>query len=149
MPRPRTSSFSEEEFIQLGQEMVNWVIENDPIHLSQWYSGVKKFIYKDWKTFIQRDEFIPYYDQALKIVGLKYLLKDSPIEPSLKQRWQRVYYADLKDQEDQDKKDDLAREAEMQRGVSHDYEQKLGSMLDQLKRARQSVENEPGERNES
>jgi hypothetical protein len=100
--RPRTVSFEPEEMILLGEEMLKWVKENDPIHLSMWYYGVKYFLYEEWETMIKRPEFVGYYERAMSIIGYKYLKKDSPIEPSLKQRWARVYFKDLRKQEDFD-----------------------------------------------
>ncbi len=71
--RPRTTSFSVEEMIELGEEMVEWVIKNKKtLHLSEWYTIEKGFLYREWKTFIQREEFIPHYEKALKIIGKKY-----------------------------------------------------------------------------
>ena len=73
--RPRTTSFSEDEMIELGIEMVDFVRKNKKtiLHLSEWYTIEKGFTYNEWKTFIQKPEFLPYYEQALKIVGLKYV----------------------------------------------------------------------------
>lgn len=102
---PRTVSLPPDEMIALGKEMIKWVIENDPIHLSEFYFGVKHYEYSKWDAMTQRPEFLPYYQQALAIIGYKYLRKDSPIEPSLKHRWQRVYFKDLKKSEDQDAND--------------------------------------------
>lgn len=107
--RPRTSSLSTEEMIQLGQEMVEWCIENKPLHLSEWYTIKKMFTYNQWKSFIQKKEFIPYYEKALKLVGIQYLDKESRIRDGISQRWQRVYFKDLKEKEDKDKKSDLER----------------------------------------
>ncbi len=98
----RTVSFPEDEMISLGQEMINWVIENKPIHLSMWYTQHKDFTDKQWDTFIKRPEFIHYYTKALKLVGYAYLDKDSQVDVRLKDRWQRVYFKDLKKQEDED-----------------------------------------------
>lgn len=104
--RPRTVSFSPEEMEKLGQEMINYIYNNigDIVHLSDWYTLEKSFTYKQWKTFIHREEFIPYYEKALRIIGKKYLIKDTDIEPSLKHRWLRHYFADLREQEDEDAK---------------------------------------------
>lgn len=105
MVRPRVFSFSKEEMIVLGEEMVKWVKEHpDMLHLSEWYTIEKGFTYKEWKNFIQLEEFLPYYEKALKIVGLKYLNKDSKVRDGISQRWQRVYFGDLRDQEDEDAK---------------------------------------------
>ncbi len=100
--RPRTTSLPENEMIELGKEMVAWVKENRPYHLSTWYTLEKGFIYEEWKTFIQRKEFIPFYQAALLIVGEQYLIRDTEIEPSLKQRWQKVYFKDYKEAEEQE-----------------------------------------------
>lgn len=102
---PRTVSFSPEEMIKLGEEMVKWVKEHPNIlHLSEWYTIEKMFTYNQWKTFLQRQEFVPYYEIALKLVGKKYLDKTSNVRDNISHRWLRIYYKDLKDQEDEDKK---------------------------------------------
>lgn len=102
--RPRTVSLPPEEMEKLGQEMVDWVRQNNPIHLSQWYSCYKHFTKKQWKTMIHCEEFLPYYEEALFKVGYNYLTKDSIIESSLKHRWLRHYFSDLREQEDEDAK---------------------------------------------
>ena len=57
---PRTVSFPPDEMIKLGEEMVKWVNEHPEIlHLSEWYTIHKMFTYKQWKTFIQCNEFLP------------------------------------------------------------------------------------------
>lgn len=96
---PRTTSPSDEELEILGQEMIDWVKANEPIHLSQWYSMIKKMTYEQWKAIIQIKVFLPYYQEALQRVGMKYL--DGTINPSIAQRWQRVYFKDLKEEENE------------------------------------------------
>lgn len=100
--RPRTVSFSDEEFEILGEEMVKWVTENYDyaLHLSDWYTVVKGFTYNQWKTFLQKEAFLPHYEKALKIVGRKYLDKNTNIRDGISQRWQRVYFKDLREEED-------------------------------------------------
>ena len=101
--RPRTVSFTPDEMIELGEEMVEWVTLNDPLHLSQWYTIHKGFMYREWKTFIQKKEFLPYYEIALKIVGIKYLDGESKrVKEGISQRWQRTYFRDLVEREDED-----------------------------------------------
>ncbi len=111
---PRTHTPPKDEMIALGKEMVEWVEKNDPLHLSQWYKGQKMIIYKDWKSFIQKEEFIPYYEQALNIIGVKYLDKRSNVKDNISQRWLRVYFADLRDQEDLDMDADAKRKKEIE-----------------------------------
>lgn len=112
--RPRTTSPEPEELIALGKEMVQWVIQHDPLHLSAFYSLEKNYLYEEWETIIKRPEFVGYYQQAMQLVGQKYLAKDSPIEPSLKQRWARVYFKDLRRDEDQKLREDLERAKELE-----------------------------------
>jgi len=107
--RPREVSFSPEEMIKLGEEMVEWVKKNKPIHLSVWYTQEKDFTDEQWDTFRKRKEFVHYYTKALKLVGYSYLDKDSQIDVRLKDRWQRVYFKDLREQEDEDAEKDAER----------------------------------------
>lgn len=118
---PRTVSFSEDEMVLLGQEMVEWCLVNDPLHLSQWYTIHKGYTYKEWKTFLHKEEFIPYYEKALKIVGIKYLNGESKkVKDGISQRWLRVYFKDLKEEEDEDLNSKVIREKELM-----DHAQKL------------------------
>ncbi len=106
---PRKTSFPPDEMIELGKEMVEWVKINNPLHLSEWYTIHKMFLYEEWKCFIRMPEFRPYYEQALKLVGLQYLDRDSRIRDGISQRWQRVYFKDLKEEEDDEKDADAER----------------------------------------
>src|SRR5579862_179247 len=111
--RLRTVSFSDDEFVVLGEEMIKWVTENydSILHLSQWYTIHKGFTYNEWKTFLQKPVFLPYYEQALKLVGLKYIDKKSDVREGISQRWQRVYFGDLKESEDADADAEAERKA--------------------------------------
>jgi len=125
---PRTVSLSPDEMISLGKEMVKWCLENQEsiLHLSDWYTISKGFTYNEWKAFIQLKEFLPYYEQALKIVGRKYLDKDSNVRNGISERWMRVYYKDLVEQEDADVKQKRIDELEMKK-LLIEYELKLKS----------------------
>ena len=125
MVRPREFSFSEEEMIALGQEMVAYVIKNKKtiLHLCEWYTIEKGFTYKEWKTFIQREEFIPYYEQALKIIGLKYVDKNSNVRDKISDRWQRIYFGDLREGEDQDADANELRKAASLKGEARAIEE--------------------------
>lgn len=100
--RPRTTSFSIEDMEKLGVEMVNWVIVNKPLHLSQWYTIEKMITYNKWKAMIQCEEFLPYYEKALKLIGIQYIDKESRVRDSISQRWQRTYFNDLRELEDKE-----------------------------------------------
>jgi hypothetical protein len=111
---PRTVSYSEEEMISLGQEMVAWikVRQDEILHLSQWYTIEKMYTYNQWKTFIQRPEFIPFYEVALRLIGLKYLDRDSSIRDNVAPKWQRLYFRDMFEDEESMKDADSLRKKE-------------------------------------
>ena len=121
---PRTVSPLPSEMIILGEEMVKWVKENNPIHLSQWYSFQKKFTKAQWRAMKLLPEFLPYYEEALQSVGLNYIKKNSEVEPSIKQRWQRVYFEDLRECEDEDLNEDAERKKKIA-AVQHETQVNL------------------------
>jgi hypothetical protein len=138
MVRPRVFSFSEEEMILLGQEMVEFVKKNKKtiLHLSEWYTIEKGFTYNEWKNFIQKAEFFPYYEQALKIVGLKYVDKSSNVRDSISQRWQRIYFGDLREGEDADAEAAELRKASALKGEARAQEQERQKVLEEVSRTR-------------
>ncbi len=95
--RPRTLSKTPEEMIALGEEMVKWVEEHKPLHLSYWYSIEKMILYDEWKAFQQISEFLPYYKKALCIVSKNYI--DGTINSSIAHRFMNVYFKDVKEEE--------------------------------------------------
>jgi len=103
--RPRTVCPHHDELVELGIEMIQWFkVHPDALHISEWYS-VEKFIVDNvWDVMIQKPEFLAYYELAMKLVGKKYLDKTSNVREGASQRWQRVYFKDLRKQEDEDAK---------------------------------------------
>lgn len=117
--RPRTVSFEPPEMEELGKKMIEWLHSHpDTLHLSEWYTIHMGFTYKEWKTFIQKKEFIPYYEQGLKIVGKQYLDKNSNVRDGISQRWQRIYFPDLKEQEDEDMQLKLDKELDQKKALA-------------------------------
>lgn len=101
--RPRTVTPPDHELEALGQEMVDWLYAHpETLHVRQWYSMHKHYSNDQWRQFIKHENFRPYYDEALAIVGLKYIQKSSDVDPNVKNRWQRVYFGDLRESEDAD-----------------------------------------------
>lgn len=139
--RPRTVSFSPDEMIVLGEEMIKWVKENDPLHLSAWYSIEKGFMDSEWDTMIKRPEFVPYYEQSLKIVGQKYLHKDSKVREGISQRWQRMYFPDLRKMEDADADAEAVRKASSLKSETHAVEEYRQEVTEKIKR-KNSIANE-------
>jgi hypothetical protein len=99
--RPRTSTPPPEEMIKLGEEMLEWIKVNKPLHLSEWYSGEMFITSKVWDTMQVAPEFFPYYEKALRMIGKQYLDKTSKVRDSISHRWLRVYFKDLKREEDE------------------------------------------------
>lgn len=122
---PRTTSLQPEEMIALGEEMCAWVAIHKPLHLCVWYSFEKNITDSQWNTYIDRPEFTPYYEKALKLVGMQYLDKTSNVRDGISQRWQRVYFKDLRKQEDED----LDKAAERAKGVQKEGAVNLASLL--------------------
>ena len=139
--RLRTVSFDDKKMIFLGKEMIEFVQRNRStiLHLSEWYTIHKGFTYNEWKTFIQREVFIPYYEQALKIVGLKYVDKTSNVRDSISQRWQRVYFKDLREQEDTDSDAEQLRKASALKGEARAVEEERQRVLDEVQRNKRTL----------
>lgn len=138
MARPRVFSFSKEEMIALGKEMVEYVKKNKKtiLHLCEWYTIEKGYTYNEWKNFIQKEEFFPYYEQALKIVGLKYVDKNSNVRDNISPRWQRIYFGDLREGEDADAEANELRKASALKGEARAQEQERQKVLDEVNRNR-------------
>jgi hypothetical protein len=119
---PRTVSLSKDEMIKLGQEMIQWVKDHpDILHLSEWYTIEKMYTYNQWKQFITKEEFHPYYEIALKLVGKKYLDKTSNVREGISQRWQRVYFKDIRESEDADLDADAIRKKSIEGAKQSTY----------------------------
>ena len=141
MVRPRIVSLDEPQMIALGESMVEYVKKNKKtiLHLCEWYTIEKGFTYNEWKNFIAKAEFFPYYEQALKIVGLKYVDKSSNVRDSISQRWQRIYFGDLREGEDKDENDKELRKAAALRGEARAVEQERQAVLDEVNRKKRKL----------
>lgn len=140
--RPRTVSLPPEEMIKLGEEMVEYVVKNQKkmLHLCQWYSLEKMFTEKQWESMQQMPEFLPYYEKAIKLVGLNYLDKNSNVRDGISQRWQRVYFRDLKKAEDQDADENEARKARSMKSDAIDDALIKARVLEDVERNRKVPE---------
>lgn len=137
--RPRTVSPPPEELESLGIEMVSWLKENPgALHISEWYCLEKFFTENAWKTMIERPEFVGYYEQAKRIIGKKYLDKTSNVREGISQRWQRVYFKDLRDQEDEDAKFNSRLKAEEAVAVDENFNKKFDKFSKAITDAQES-----------
>lgn len=131
---PRVWSLPPEEMVKLGEEMVKWVEENNPIHLTQWWSIHKKYPEKHWYAMRQMPEFVPYYQRAMHMIAMQYLLKNSEVEPYLKARWLRIYFKDLREVEDAEAREAAKLKAEIANSDLRAAEEERQRVIDTIQR---------------
>lgn len=137
--RPRTVCPEDDDLIILGEEMIEWVSTNNCVHLSEWWCIEKMILEKVWEQMTDKVVFQPYYKKALKMIGCKYLREDTGIEPRIKDRWLRIYFKDLRKQEDDDKDADMLRQKTIAEAVPEDVKAQTKAMMDQTKALREAV----------
>lgn len=133
--RPRTQSLPPDQMIELGKEMVEWVKKHNPLHLKQWYSMQKHIVRKQWRAMKDIPEFLPYYEEALSIVSLNYI--NGNINSSIAQRFLRIYFDDLKDQEDEDKREEIRIKNETLENLPIDLKQQFDALMKQISNVQQ------------
>ncbi len=140
--RPRTAIPEKKELIELGKDLVEWSqkefesAKDAPTRWCEWYTD-RGFVRKQWEHMREKTEFQWYYEKALSNISKRY--SDGTINASIAHRYLRVYDHELRDQENQEKADDISREAEIQKGISADYDDKLMRIAEQLQNARESL----------
>ena len=132
--RPRTVTPDPEEMVTLGEQMLEWIRENQPLHLSEWYSGEMFITEKVWDSMKRAPEFFTYYDRALKLIGKQYLDKTSKVRDSISHRWLRVYFKDLKEEEDEAARFLHSLKAEDMEQISPEVLDKLQSVMELMKK---------------
>lgn len=139
--RPRTVTPPPEEMVELGQQMVDFVSDkkNNVLHLSEWWSTEMFFVEKVWDAMCRVPEFLPYYERALRVIGKKYIDKDSKVRDGISQRWQRVYFKDLKREEDADADADVARKASSLKSESKAIEQARQEVIEEVSRNKREI----------
>ena len=76
----------------LGKELALWATEETEEFrclFQQWYSIKKGILRKEWKTLIQRPEFVPYYEIAQAALAIKCL--DGSMKEGFGHRYLRLY----------------------------------------------------------
>lgn len=110
--RPRTTGLSPEEMIELGEEMVAWVKEHKPLHISFWWRAQKHFSYNQWKSFEDFVEFRPYRDEAMGLIAENYI--NGNVNASIAHRFLPIYFSDVREQE----REHLKYEADLKKEVT-------------------------------
>lgn len=128
---PRTTSPPINEMIELGKEMLAWFKANaDAIHFTDWYSIEKMILKDDWKSLIQKKEFIPYYHSVRNILINRHS-KCKEIDKGIAQRYIGLLDPELRDHEKTIKVEDAEIKAKQEKEPPNDG--LLTSILNGLK----------------
>ena len=101
---PRTVSPSPKECEMLGKELALWATEETEEFrclFQQWYSIKKGILRKEWKTLIQRPEFVPYYEIAQAALAKRCI--DGTMKEGFGHRYLRLYDRSLVEEENDNK----------------------------------------------
>lgn len=142
---PRTVSYPPDEMIALGKEMLAWIEANydTVLHVSDFYSLEKGISDSEWETMVRRAEFVGYYEMAKRRIGRKYLDKTSNVREGVSQRWQRIYFSDLRAQEDADMDADALRKKSVAESVDSAKLEQFAMWMEKFGQAQsQSVSND-------
>lgn len=100
--RPRTVCPDDDELVVLGEELIKWCFE-EPVakkmHITQWWSGEKFIVSNVWDQMRKQVIFRHYYEFALRVLAIKYI--DGTINPAIAQRFLRLYFGDLRANDDE------------------------------------------------
>lgn len=111
--RPRSVSPPKDKVIELGKDLVQWATEPTKgkdlrCRYCQWYSLKHHMLKSEWNLLIDLEEFRPYYEQAQAALAQRFI--DGSVNQSIAHRLLRIYAPDIKDQEDQDANEEIARQ---------------------------------------
>lgn len=129
--RPRTLlPKDDEEIHRLGEELVAWAVDNpkkEKYHLTQWFLMEKMFSPNLFHVLEHNEIFIPYLKIAKAHLSFQYV--NGTINPSIAHRFMRLYFDDVK----KDENDLIAYKAEVarknQEDSHNDLIQKLSEAL--------------------
>ena len=62
--------FSDDQVIEMGKDLVNWLSNEgkESLYFLDWFFKKKGMFRDDWKALIQRKQFLPYYKIARQIM---------------------------------------------------------------------------------
>lgn len=102
--RPPNQGYSDEELIALGEDLLKWIDEQDSnkksniVHLSEWYSEVKRIAPSQWNSIIHRPCFLQYYEVAKHWMG-KRIMKNEKLSTAYGSRFLGIYFKEVRDHE--------------------------------------------------
>ena len=136
--RPRTTTPSPEEVVKLGEDLIKWIKEPCPGELRyrwcEWYAIKHHMIREEWKLLLQKPEFRPYYEEAQSYLGNRWI--NGEINHSIAHRFIRIYYPEVKEEEDEKTANDIKLKIEAEtsaaRNVTQDVIDKYNAMMAQI-----------------
>jgi len=135
--RPPNPGYSDEECIQLGEDLLIWMNDNlkakDIVHMSQFYSQLKGIPRSQWESLCDRSCFHAYYERFRDWIGVKILLnKDMP--SSYGNRFLPIYFKQVAEVEFEveKKKIDYLEEKKAKQSFNNDDVSKFLALMNQL-----------------
>jgi len=122
--------FTTEEAIALGEDLLRWVGQEGlgTLVWVDWYYDVHKMFRADWKSLVQRPEFLPYYEIARKKMTRNITLNDN-IPQSYGNRYLNYYDDELLSHEEGIKDRDAMRGKDGKQNVNAEQLQLLADCL--------------------
>jgi hypothetical protein len=117
---PRTLSPPPEDMIVFGEEMIEWIKSNKPLHIKEFYARYKGLSRNTWQGLIKLKEFVGYYELGLDLISTNYI--DGTINPSISHRFIRHYFKEIKEEETEQKEED------------HQYQKKLAEFIHTMRK---------------
>jgi hypothetical protein len=139
--RPRTAIPEKEELIELGKELVEWASgqnqKGQPIRVRfcDWYTD-QGFVRKQWELFRDHPDFKWYYEKARSLMALRYV--DGTVNQSIAHRYLRIYDPELRDEENIDADQDVARKASALKSETKAIEEEKLRVLEEVQRNKKS-----------
>lgn len=134
----RTVSPSPEECKVLGEELLKWATEESEdfrFRFAQWYSEKKGILRKEWKTLIQRPEFMPYYEKVQSIFATKCLLA---VREGFGHRYLRLYDRDLIEEENEHARFEAEIKAKEQKLATEEDQKRFDMFMHYLKEVKET-----------
>lgn len=141
--RPRTAIPEPAEVIELGKQLVAWASykpkKGEPLRVRfcEWYTTIG-FIRKQWEQLIQKEEFRIYYEQAQALMASRYV--DGTVNPSIAQRYLRIYDPEVRDAENEDADDNELRKVAALKRDAEVNAQATAAVLKEIQDSKRKLE---------
>jgi len=128
---PRTVTPPKDELQKLGEDMVEWFLNNaEADHFTEYYSIHKGILRKDWNSLREKPEFTPYYEKCRNIILKR--LKAGSVKEGIAHRYLSLVDTELRDHERSIKIEDAEIKAKENMPFSEADVDKFKLMMSQL-----------------